>query len=286
MNMAKKKAAKKKAVKKKARKKHRVTAVSARAITKKTKGKKKTGMCFVLMPFRSPFNTYYTGIIQPAVTKAGLEPRRGDSLFRPAPIMADIWAMIQNAKALVAVLTGKNANVFYELGLGHAIGKPIVLVSETMDDVPFDLQALRVILYDKDHPKWGDKLRNDITKALEATIGEPVEAVPTMFRKKVKSQAPSDSEVSMRLSSLERRVASLQEEAIDSQSIGPIREMGDAEATELIIAYAQMGTPPQVIVDKLSEFDVPTDWVLRKLRKMKLPRPRTGYKRKVSAAAF
>jgi hypothetical protein len=89
---------------------------------------------------------------------------------------------------------------------------------KTMEDVPFDLQALRVILYDKDHPKWGDKLRNDITKALEATIGEPVEAVPTMFRKKVKSQVPSDSGVSLRLSTLERRLSSLESKSIEASS--------------------------------------------------------------------
>ena len=39
--------------------------------------------------------------------------------------------------------------------LGHAIGKPIVLISETMEDVPFDLRPLRVILYDKNDPEWG-----------------------------------------------------------------------------------------------------------------------------------
>jgi len=42
--------------------------------------------------------------------------------------VADLWQMIQNATVLLAELTTKNANVFYELGLAHAIGKPVILV--------------------------------------------------------------------------------------------------------------------------------------------------------------
>jgi hypothetical protein len=88
--------------------------------------KKPIGTCLVLMPFKEPFDTYFLSIIQPGVKSAELEPLRGDSLFRPSPIMADVWQMIQDSKVLVADLTEKNANVFYELGLAHAIGKPVV----------------------------------------------------------------------------------------------------------------------------------------------------------------
>jgi hypothetical protein len=178
---------------------------------RKKTNKKPVGTCFVLMPFKEPFDSYYNVIIRPAVTAAGLEPLRGDSLFRPSPIMADIWSMIQNAKVLVAELTEKNANVFYELGLGHAVGKPIVLMSETIDDVPFDLQPLRVIIYDKDNPAWGLKLRSSLTSALAETISNPSNAVPSMFRKIVKSQAPKESKTAARLSSLEQQIALLEQ---------------------------------------------------------------------------
>lgn len=182
-----------------------------KAAPKKKTAKQTDGTCFVVMPFRDPFGLYYNAIIDPAIRKAGLDPLRGDSLFLPTPIMGDIWKMIQDAKVVLAELTSKNANVFYELGLAHAIGKPVVLISETMEDVPFDLQALRVITYDKNDPKWGDKLRAKVIKTLKAAITEPVEAVPPMFRKKVKSQAPPDSEFSLRLSKLERQMTSVKE---------------------------------------------------------------------------
>lgn len=161
------------------------------------------------MPFKEPFDTYFSAIIKPAITSLRLVAQRGDSLFRPSPIMGDIWEMIQNTKVLLAELTGKNANVFYELGLAHAIGKPVVLLSETIDDVPFDLQPLRVILYDKDDPAWGLRLRSALGASLSETLADPTNAVPPMFRKKVKSQAPEEKEALLRLSVLEREVASL-----------------------------------------------------------------------------
>jgi hypothetical protein len=176
---------------------------------KKRQKPKSSGSCFVLMPFKEPFDTYFTMIFEPAVLASNLRPRRGDSLFRPSPIMADIWQMIQEAKVLVAELTEKNANVFYELGLAHALGKPVILVSETIVDVPFDLQPLRVILYNKSDPAWGVKLKDDIVSSLGETLQDVTQAVPPMFRKIVKSQAPQDTDLSVRLSELERRMASL-----------------------------------------------------------------------------
>ncbi|MFI5386980.1 MAG: hypothetical protein ACHQ50_12770 [Fimbriimonadales bacterium] len=119
--------------------------------------------------------------------------------------------MIQDAKVLVAELTEKNANVFYELGLAHAIGKPVVLVADNIGDVPFDLQPLRVIVYDKNDPAWGTQLRANITAFLEETLADPASAVPSMFRKVVKSQAPAEGKADFRISMLERQVAALSE---------------------------------------------------------------------------
>ncbi len=269
--MAKKKKAAKKKVGRKQLVEERIVRVAPSAVKvkvakrkKKKAGKKLSGKCFVLMPFKEPFDTYYKLIIEPAVTKAGLKPQRGDSLFLPTPIMGDIWSMIQDAKVLVAEFTGKNPNVFYELGLGHAIGKPIVLISETMDDVPFDLQALRVILYNKDDPKWGEKLRTDIVAALKATVSEPVKAVPTMFRKKVKSQAPADSDLSVRLLSLERQVASLEKEG-RGERMRKGRSISPSEARHILKRYMERGMSREFIVRRLDEEGAPSAWVQEQL---------------------
>ena len=77
-------------------------------------------VCFVIMPFGGWLDDYYETIYRPAIQAAGLEPHRADDLYRPSTIVNDIWAYTRRAKLLVADLTGKNPNVFYELGLAHA----------------------------------------------------------------------------------------------------------------------------------------------------------------------
>ncbi len=176
---------------------------------KKNPKKRMIGTCMVLTPFKEPFDTYFLSIIKPAVNAAKLEAIRGDSLFRPSPIMADVWQMIQSAKVLIADLTEKNANVFYELGLAHALGKPVVLLADNLGDVPFDLQSLRVIIYDKNEPARGSELKTSITESLKETLGDTASAVPAMFRKVVKSQAPAETRTEYRLDMLERQLASL-----------------------------------------------------------------------------
>lgn len=200
--MAKKKVAKK-AVKSDAEKSR-----SRKRIQRK---KQPDASCFVLMPFREPFNRYYSTIFEPAVKAVNLKPLRGDSLYRPSPIMGDVWKMTQDADVLLAELTTQNANVFYELGLAHAIGKPVILVSETMDDVPFDLRPLRVLTYDKNDPAWGAQLKLKITESLKEILDDAIEAVPPMYRKMVKSQAPEDSELNLRLAALEQKVRTVED---------------------------------------------------------------------------
>lgn len=186
---------------KKATTKKKVAA--AKKSRKPVQKKEQRDQCFVMMPFTDPFNLYYEQLYMSAITEAGLMPVRADDLFRPGIIVSDLWNAIQKAKVLLAELTTKNANVFYELGLAHAIGKPVVLLSETMTDVPFDLQQLRVLMYKKDDPAWGEKLSADITAAIKETLVEPVEAVPNIFRKIVESQAPEQGALESRMDSLE-----------------------------------------------------------------------------------
>ncbi len=62
--------------------------------------------------------------------------------------MEDVSSSIEQADLLVADLTGRNPNVFYEVGIGHALGKPVLLLAQSLDDIPFDLRHRRVLLYD------------------------------------------------------------------------------------------------------------------------------------------
>ncbi len=134
--------------------------------------------CFVMQPFAAPLGDYYEKIYRPAIEKAGLRPVRADAeIFATGKIMDQVWHGINEAKVLVAELTTRNPNVFYELGLAHAMKKPVVLVSAREEDVPFDLQHIRVIYYDMSDPFWGNKLIEKVAENILSAIQNPEEAV-------------------------------------------------------------------------------------------------------------
>ena len=134
--------------------------------------------CFVVMPFAPPIGEYYEKVYEPAIQKAGLTPVRADAdIFGTGKIIDQIWQGINGAKILVAELTSRNPNVFYELGLAHALKKPVVLVSRTEEDVPFDLKHIRVIYYDVADPFWGQKLIDKVAENIGSALRNPEEAI-------------------------------------------------------------------------------------------------------------
>jgi len=167
------------------------------------------GTCFVMMPFDDPFDRY-SKVFEKAVEDAGLEPIRADSIFRPGFIMNDIWEGIRTSEILLAELTGRNTNVFYELGLAHAAGRPVVLVTQEIDDVPFDLQGLRLLKYELHEPGWGVKLKGEITRALEEALQDPISCIPPAFTDTSAPDRPVEDAVINELRELSGRVASLE----------------------------------------------------------------------------
>ncbi len=130
-------------------------------------------LCFVLMPFAKEFQPLYDDHIKPTVKRAGLKCVRADDLFGPRAIIYDIWKYIGKARVVIADLTGKNPNVFYEVGLGHALDKRVILLTQSMDDIPFDLRHLRCIVYRYD-PRGAAALERKLSRAIEEVLQEPV----------------------------------------------------------------------------------------------------------------
>src|ERR1035437_2547929 len=95
------------------------------------------------MPFAEEFKPVFDDVIKPAVADYSLEAIRADNIWSPGAVMGQIWAHINIARFLIADLTGRNPNVFYELGLALALGKDVILLTQRADDVPFDLQHMR-----------------------------------------------------------------------------------------------------------------------------------------------
>jgi hypothetical protein len=106
----------------------------------------------MLMPFSVKLKPIYENHIKKIVLELGLRIGRADDFLGPRSIMKDVWSAIHAARIVVADCTGRNPNVFYEVGLAHAIGKQTILISQSIKDVPFDLDHLRVILYEYTPP--------------------------------------------------------------------------------------------------------------------------------------
>ncbi|MFL6233109.1 MAG: RICIN domain-containing protein [Thermoanaerobaculia bacterium] len=125
------------------------------------------GKCFVLMPFRRPFNGYYEQILKPVIIQAGFQPSRADEIYGTGPIIDDIFRSIRGATVLIADVTGKNPNVNYELGIAHALERPVIILSQSVDHIPFDYRQIRSILYDPREAHWEQALQDAITNTLK-----------------------------------------------------------------------------------------------------------------------
>lgn len=145
--------------------------------------KRTDNLCFVMMPFGEASDKLYDQIYKPAIESSGFISKRADSLFRPSPIIQDIWEYINNSKILLADLTGLNPNVMYELGLAHAISKPVILISDDISNVPFDLRFLRILIYDNKSPDWAEKLRQSIQISISEILTSPTDSILPAFLK-------------------------------------------------------------------------------------------------------
>lgn len=102
---------------------------------------------FVLMPFEPEFDKIFSDLIKLALEKVGYDVKRADSIDNQQNILKDVVRGIAGADLVVVDLTGLNPNVLYELGIAHTMQKPTVLLTQSREDVPFDLKSYRVIQY-------------------------------------------------------------------------------------------------------------------------------------------
>lgn len=127
---------------------------------------------FVLMPFEARRTEIYERYIKrPIERQLHLKCQRADDIMASTNVMDDVWQHILSADLIVADLTGGNANVFYELGLAHAAGIPVVLVAEDINDIPFDLRQVRTIAYGSSPSGW-ERLAKQVVQYVQGARGE------------------------------------------------------------------------------------------------------------------
>jgi hypothetical protein len=112
-------------------------------------------ICFFAAPIgvdasetRQHSDLILASLVEPAVDELGLTVVRADGIDRPGVITAQVIEHIARARLVVADLSFHNPNVFYELALRHATGKPTVHLIRTQDRIPFDIDQFRTIRID------------------------------------------------------------------------------------------------------------------------------------------
>jgi hypothetical protein len=250
-------------------------------------------LCFVIMPFGGWLDHYFKTIYIPAIKAAGLNPLRADDIYRPSAIVPDIWEQTKKAKLLIADLSGKNPNVFYELGLAHAITKPVIFITDNIEDVPFDLRALRIIEYDRNLPTWGADLKLKITAYIKEVLKDPNKAVPANFldREHISINTISSKEKNKLAEEQESKLMELEKQydLLRRQMMHRFRYMEDrnfsghpspsvspsisrfplATARRIIDEYISRRMPDELIIERLSSQGIPSHWIIERLRESK-----------------
>ena len=124
---------------------------------------------FVLMPLSPDLKPVYEDHIEKVASELKLRIKRANDLFSKDSTMTDIWNTVNQANLCIADCTGRNPNVFYELGIAHTINKPVILITQNETDVPFDLRHFPYIKYDytpRGMIEFDNQLRNAISKVV------------------------------------------------------------------------------------------------------------------------
>lgn len=135
---------------------------------------------FVLMPFSEEFSEVYKLGIKPALQDAGAHAERVDEQIFTNSILDRIFTQIAKADILVADMSTRNPNVFYEVGYAHALNKQVILLTQHIGDIPFDLRHLHHIEY-KRISDLRDKLSRSASALLKAGIITARATVPNVL---------------------------------------------------------------------------------------------------------
>jgi len=105
--------------------------------------------CFVIMPFKEELNYFYLYIQKHLSENHGLHCERGDHSVHTIPLLEKIRRQILDADVIIGDITGRNPNVFYELGLADAYSKKTILItSDSIEETPTDIRHLEFIKYE------------------------------------------------------------------------------------------------------------------------------------------
>ena len=150
-------------------------------------------VCFVIMPFTPELHYFYLYLKQYIEQHHGIQCERADTRVLAKPILDKINDFIQNADVIIADCSGRNPNVFYELGMAHAYGKKVILITkDTVHEAPSDVRHYEFIHYELDRhteflKRLDNALRNVFIEGYEGLYERAIDIL-TEFKKATYAQ--------------------------------------------------------------------------------------------------
>ncbi len=132
----------------------------------------KKPVVFVIMPFDEDYLELYEELKNSFID--GYEFINAGDLDNQQNILRDIVVGIAKSDIIIADLTGLNPNVFYELGLAHAMNKKVIIITQSIEDLPFDIKSYRACEYSMKFYKIR-KFKEDLKKHLDGAVDGSME---------------------------------------------------------------------------------------------------------------
>ena len=137
-------------------------------------------ICFVIAPIgeagsdiRKRSDQILRHVIEPVAAETGYQAVRADRISEPGLITTQVIKHIMDAPLVIADLTGHNPNVFYELAIRHAVGKPLVQIIRKGESIPFDVAGMRTIAVDHQDLDSVAEAKVEIVKQVRAVEADP-----------------------------------------------------------------------------------------------------------------
>lgn len=109
-------------------------------------GQLEADLVSVMLPFRRDFNPVFDAL-RKAGEELGMRVLSANDVWNESEIIQDVFSLIYRSKVVICDFSGRNPNVFYEAGIAHTLGRPVIPIVQQEADIPFDLQHHRYIKY-------------------------------------------------------------------------------------------------------------------------------------------
>lgn len=124
----------------------------------------------VMRPFDAKFDRVQE-ILKYSCEDLGLRCLDANEVWNEAEVIQDIFSLIYRSSAVICDFSGRNANVFYEAGIAHTIGRTVIPIVQNAEHIPFDLRHHRYVEY-LPNDEGLAKLKQDVSRRLRSLFGD------------------------------------------------------------------------------------------------------------------